>query len=124
MPAADSIYARNKFNAHGDLILTPADSEHKQQLQTMSFEKARGLAGIQLLKELTLIGIARGAKIYFAYTPISISTYKMPGNDLVISEIVQALQNKSGCTVLGKPEDNVYPDSAFSQTICAPSKQS
>jgi len=111
-PGVDGVYKRDKFNTHGDLILTPADSGRGQHLVVIDFDSSR-LDNINLLKDLSSFSTARGAKVYFAFTPISLSNYERPGNKSSLADIAQTLQNQSGCTVLGRPEDNLYPDSDF-----------
>ncbi len=114
----DPIYNRSAFNEFGDFV------------NHLNLPAPQQLAGIARLKEekfndqtLATIGAfgkfadERGATVVYLFPSLAETQFTFQDNQAAIAQIYQKLQALSTITVIGTPDDYVFPDPMFFDTV-------
>jgi len=116
-----AIYARNKFNANGDVI-SHLDKEPLKEIKgRILLEKKDYDEYMDMLNEFYEYAVNKGAKVYFtfpSYPESELVKYKR-----VISDYNEELKENLKIDILNSPEDMAYPDSLFFDTVYHLNKQ-
>jgi hypothetical protein len=108
------IYSRKAFNKFGDNIanagLTAPTTLNDRVVYTY-----RSWEGIEMLNDLWEMEKTKNVTLYFLFPPFPESEYKT--NTKVIQMYLDDLKTKLHFHIVGKPEDFVFPDDLFFDTV-------
>ncbi len=111
----ESVYRRNGFNASGDMV---AHTQVATPNEIKKWESEWDVEGydkeIERLKEFYIAAEKKDVPVYLTYPCFAEYGYKKTQKELDILEDYYA---ELPFPVLGKPEDFVYPDSLFFDTV-------
>ena len=107
---------RSAFNQFGDVVA------HLEINETYVLGDDRDLSGktvskdaIRLINDFHSEAIARGARLVVMYSPIARSYYEIQRGN--IDALHTLLSESVECPIVGSPEDFVYPDSCFFDSV-------
>ncbi len=108
------VYSRNAFNAEGDIrdYLTPV-FERVNYADYPRF--AAGEKSFSLLRAFAARAAAMNVKVFFMYPAVT-ETYYRQHRD-TIKGIAEKMRGISGLTLVGAPEDFVFPEKFFYDTV-------
>lgn len=117
----DSIYRRNGFNGHGDLITHLKVHDYKKvennfKYQFLSESPEVWAPTVNLLADFNHYCAAHDARVFYAYPPIPASSYDSVAAEK-IRKLSTMLRERAGIVFLSDPTRSVYPNSAFFMTL-------
>jgi hypothetical protein len=117
----DSIYRRNGFNGHGDLITHLKVHDYKKvendfKCQFLSESPEVWAPTVNLLADFKHDCAEHGARVFYAYPPIPASSYDAVAAEK-IRKLSALLRERTGIVFLSDPTQSVYPNSAFFMTL-------
>jgi hypothetical protein len=112
--AENQVYSRKSFNKYGDIVahldLPPAISLNGRSLFSYQY-----WYGIQDINEFAAFAKSKHISVFFLYTNFPKTEYDK--NKIVIDKYATDLSTNLQVEILNKPEDFVFPDSLFYDTI-------
>ena len=110
----DALYARKGFNANGDFVAhynepQPGEIQERGKFTYQHWD------GIKKLNDFYKWAQANGVKVFFLYPAYPATEYEK--NKDVIRQYHSDLKKELLIPVIGKPEDSVFDDSLFFDTI-------
>lgn len=110
----DALYARKGFDANGDFVAHYTEPQ-PAEIQERGAFTYQHWDGIQKLNEFYKWAQANGVKVFFLYPAYPATEYEK--NKEVIQRYHSDLKKELQIPVIGNPEDFVFPDSLFFDTI-------
>jgi hypothetical protein len=111
----DSIATRNTFNANGDVIF------HLEKPNTRPLKDQEKLTKKLYNKEINKLNWfaktieSKGAKMYLSFAAYPITEYAK--NKEAINFFESRIKTEVNCKILNKPEDNLYDEAEFFDTV-------
>ncbi len=110
----DNIYTRKAFNQYGDIV-THLDLAPSATLADRSKKTYKHYPGITLLNQLADFAHNHHFKVYWLYPNFPQSEYDI--NRSVIEKYASDISNELRIPILNSPQDFVFPDSLFFDTV-------
>ncbi len=114
----DPVYNRLAFNQYGDFVnhltlAAPAHLDGIKQLKAEPFnEQTR-----TVLQNFAAFVSQRGAKTMFIFPPLAETQFAFKDNQAAIQQLYTLVKQLPAITVLGTPQDFVFPDQMFFDTV-------
>lgn len=110
-----SLYARNKFNANGDVISHIDKARPKEIKGRVFLEKKEYDYYLNMINDFYDFAVSRGAKVYFTfpcYPESEVAKYEK-----VIRGYENEMNENLKMEIINTPKDLSYPDSLFFDTV-------
>ncbi|CAN5630760.1 hypothetical protein BH10CHL1_BH10CHL1_11860 [soil metagenome] len=114
----DPVYNRMAFNQYGDFVnhLTLAAPAHLDGIKQLKAEPYNGQT-FAVLQNFATFAKQRGANTLFIFPPLAKTQFAFKDNQAAIQQLYTLVKQLPGITVLGMPEDFVFPDQMFFDTV-------
>jgi hypothetical protein len=109
-----SIYSRHAFNSHGDVI-SHLEAEKPKELNDRKKMDYEYWEGIELLNQFNEFANANGIKVYYLFPNYPRTEFKK--NREIIQKLEYDLRTNLKIKILNNPNDFVYDDSLFYDTV-------
>lgn len=111
----NSVYFRKAFNSLGDIIShlnnpTPAQLDDRTIMNKTDYSE-----GIKKLNDFANFARRKGVRVFFSYPSYCESEYKK--NSLALQALDKQMRQQLAIEFLETPEQQVYPDSLFFDTV-------
>ena len=111
---ANLVYSRRSFNVYGDVI-GHLDKPSPKELRDRSLLTYRKWEGIDILNEFAGYAESKNIRLFYLYPSYPESEFML--NREVILKFAADLKNELHIQLINTPEDSVFPDSLFYDTI-------
>jgi hypothetical protein len=120
-PSFDPVYNRSAFNNNGDVIshlgrMTPPHTNFPKELRLIGPTDSDTPALVALIK-FEQACTNRGATVFFAFPAVVADYYKEPENLKNIKLLDTNLRHNTRLIILGTPDENVFPSTAFFDAV-------
>lgn len=114
LKSSDNLYVRAAFNQYGDVVAHYAQPSKPFPLESIVYQKPRVDAAIERINRFADLCQQRGARVYFAYSPIwdDALAASQPAIQAVHERLIAELQ----IPVLMEPGESALPRSEFFDT--------
>ncbi|WP_337041160.1 hypothetical protein [Emticicia sp. 17c] len=106
-----SVYFRSAFSAKGDIISHVNNTPKQIEFQLFPKEPINYSQQINDINHLVTEAHKIGAKVYYVFPPMAISTYEY--GKVAVESVEKQLKANLKCEILGNAKDYIRPDSAF-----------
>ncbi|MCX6048186.1 MAG: hypothetical protein NT075_24055 [Chloroflexi bacterium] len=114
----DPVYNRTAFNQYGDFVnhLTLTAPAHLAGIKQLKAEPYNSQT-LAVLQSFTTFASQRGANTLFIFPPLAKTQFTFKDNQAAIQQLYTLVKQLPAITVLGTPEDFVFPDQLFFDTV-------
>ncbi len=119
LPAkVDPVYNRMAFNQYGDFVnhLKLTAPDHLDGVKRLKAEPYNGQT-LAVLQSFAAFASQRGANTMFIFPPLAKTQFAFKDNQAAIQQLYTTIKQLPAITVLGTPEDFVFPDPMFFDTV-------
>jgi hypothetical protein len=114
----DPVYNRAAFNQYGDFVnhLTLSAPAHLNGIKRLE-DEAYNPQTPAVIRAFTAFAKQRGASVVYMFPPLAQTQFAFKDNQQAIQHLYTEIKKLPDLTVVGTPEDFVFPDNLFFDTV-------